>query len=184
MKRGMWFASLSLAAAVLMVGGMAMAEDFSGYGPGWRHGGGYGGGMMGSGGYGGMMGGGGYGGMMGFGMGPGFSNLPAEKQDQLRKLQVSTGQAMVAMMADMQAKGETLREVMSKFPVDQAAAKKAHEAVSGVREQMFAQHLSALAQAQKIVGKEAWEQMQSEGYGPGAGRGPGMMGPGGRGPNR
>jgi Spy/CpxP family protein refolding chaperone len=184
MKRGMWFALLAVLAAVLVVGGMAMAESDYSYGPGWRHGPGM---MWGGGGYGpGMMwGGGGYGpGMMGGDMGRAFPNLPAEKQEQLRKVQVATGQAMVALMAEMQTKRDALEAATAKFPVDQAAAKKANEAVIKVRDQMFAQQLSTLAQVQQIVGKEAWEAAQSSGYGPGAGRGPGRMGPGGRGWNR
>jgi Spy/CpxP family protein refolding chaperone len=175
---------------------LVFADD-DGYGPGWGRrgpgmmwGGGYGPGMMGrgwgEGGYGpGMMGGG----MMGLG-GAGFSQLPADKQEQLRKLYVTEGQSMVVLMADMQAKASALQEAMNKFPVDESAAKKAHEVTDKVRDQMFALHLSTLAQAQKVIGKEAWEKLQAEGYGPGygpdyrRGRGPGMMGPGGRGPNQ
>jgi Spy/CpxP family protein refolding chaperone len=182
MQRGKWLALAAVLAAVLAIGGMAIAESDDyirgfgwGRGPGMM-GGGYGPGMM----------GGGYGpGMMGFG-GPAFWNLPADKQDQLRKLHVSAGQAMVALMADMEAKGAALREAVSKFPIDEAAAKKAHDAMGKLRDQMFELRLKTLAQAQQIVGKEAWEEWHSAGWGPGygQGRGPGMMGPGPRGPNR
>jgi hypothetical protein len=119
------------------------------------------------------------------GWGPVWSQLPAEKQELLRKVQVSTMQAMVALMSDMQAKSAALGETMGKFPLDQAAAKKQHDAVKQVQDQMFGLHLSSLAQAQQIIGKETWEQLHSDGFGPGHGPGgPGMMGPGGRGPAR
>jgi Spy/CpxP family protein refolding chaperone len=192
MKKVTWML-LALGTGVLLLGGLVFAEDDN-YGPGWGRrgpgmmwGGDAGPGMMGrgwgGGGYGpGMMGGGG---MMGMG-GPGFSQLPADKQEQLRKLYVSEGQSMVALMADMYAKGQALHDAMEKFPLDESAARKAHEAMDKLRGQMFSQQLSTLAQAQRIVGKEVWEKLQSDGYGPGygRGRGPGMMGPGGRGPNQ
>ncbi len=180
MKRPIWIALAALAAAVLVTGGLALAQDY-GYGPGMMGGGGYGPGMMGGGG---GWGRGGFGsGMMGFGTGPALAQLPAEKQEQLRKLQVTTMQSMVALMSDMQVKGQALHEALGKFPIDQTGAKKAHDAMDQTRTQMFALHLTTLAQAQQIMGKETWESLQSSGYGPGHGPGPGgMMGPGPRGP--
>jgi hypothetical protein len=184
MKRVFWIALTMLTAGALVAGGLALAQGNYPYGPGMMGGGGgYGPGMMGGHGAwghgGGMMGGG----MMGWG--PNWSQLPAEKQEQLRKVQVSTMQAMVALMSDRQAKSAALGDTMSKFPLDQAAAKKQQDAVKQVQDQMFALHLNALTQAQQIIGKETWEKLHSDefgpGYGPGRG-GPGMMGPGGRGP--
>lgn len=179
MKRGTRWAIGLLAAGTLLVGGLSFGED-SQRGPGWRRGPGmmwgadgygYGPGMMnGRGGYGpGMMGGG----MMGLGWGGAFSQLPAEKREQLRKLQVSTSQAMVALMVDMHVQQGALGEAMSKYPVDTAGAKKAQEALNKLRDQMFTARQSAVVQAQQIVGKEAWENAQSGSWGPG------MMGFGG-----
>lgn len=194
MKRKWTYALLALFALTVVAGTWALADDdgyYRGRGPGMMWGGGYGPGMMGNGygpgmmgGYGpGMMGNGFGPGMMGFGMGPAMSQLPAEKQEQLRKLHIGAAQAMVPMMADMQAKMDALRDAMRAYPVDQAAAKKAFEAMGKARDQMFALHLATLAQAQQIVGKDAWDDMQDYG-GWGRGHGPGMMGPDGRGPKR
>jgi hypothetical protein len=185
MKRSWWIALAVAGVALVVAGGLALAENddqwfHRGYGPGMMWEGGMGPGMMG-GGYGpGTMGGG------TMGMGPAFRQLPAEKQEQLRKVQVSTLQAMVALMTDMQAKAETLQEAMGKFPIDQPAAKKAHDAVKLVQDQMFALRLSQLAQVQQIVGKDTWDTLQNQswGWGPGRGGPGGMMGPGGRGPAR
>lgn len=168
----------------------------SGMGPGMMGGGyGMGPGMMG-GGYGrygmgsGMMGG-------GFGMGlgplamhPELAQLPADKQEQLQKLALSTMQAMITKRAELQVKRLALAETMQTYPLDQKAASEQWAAVDQARKDLFNLMTGSMAQAHQIIGKELWEQMHSGrayggyrfGHGPGAGPVPGMPGPGMMGP--
>jgi Spy/CpxP family protein refolding chaperone len=108
----------------------------------------------------GMMRGGGKG-RGGMDMNPALAQLPAEKREQVRAVQVAMMQAVASKRAEMQSKSLALREAMRAFPLDQAAIKKLREGIDQVRAEMFALHLDALAQTQQIVGKDAWEQMHS-----------------------
>jgi hypothetical protein len=67
-----------------------------------------------------------------------------------------------------------MAKAMSAFPIDEKAATEQWKAMNAVREDMFKLHLSTLAQAQQIIGKEKWEEMRDSwgGWGPG---GRGMM---------
>jgi hypothetical protein len=69
-----------------------------------------------------------------------------------------------------------MHDTMRKFPLDEQAATKEFQAMNAVRESMFKLHMSALAKAQQIVGKEKWEEMTERwnDWG-GRGHGPGMM---------
>jgi len=196
MKRLMTMGLLLLGTLLLNPPAFADRDDSGsfGMGPGTmghggHHGGGYGmGGGMGMGP--GMMGGG-----MGMGplaMHPELAQLPPEKQEQLRKLHSSMMQAMILKRADLQVKSLVLAETMRSFPLDQNTAREQRAAVDKSRKEMFELRLSMMAQVQKIVGKELWEQMhsgtpqgmRSQGGGMGPGMAPGMMGPGMRGPQQ
>jgi len=183
-----------LTMAMLLLGALLLSA------PAFAHGGGYGmnPGMMGSSGGGGMgpgmMGFDGMGmGMMGGGMGmgplsmhPELAQLPAEKQEQLRKLHLSMVQAMIPKRAELQVKSIVLAETMRSYPLDQKAAREQSAAVDKARKEMFELRLSMMTQVQQIVGKALWEQMHSGtptgmgpyGGSPGAGVAPGMPGPG------
>jgi len=113
------------------------------------------------------------GGMMGAGpmdSHPVFARLPADKREQVRSLRVEAMQTMIAKRADMQSKSLSLGEVMRKFPLDQAAAKKLNDAIAQTRSEMFSLRINTMARVQQIVGKEAWEQLHQ-----GMPHGPGMM---------
>jgi len=181
MKR-IWIAGLAL----LLVAGLAAFafgedEEYN-RGPGWGWGM-MGGGMMGgpgmmggSGGMGGpgMMGGG----MMGWGWGPG-ADLTKEQADQLEQIQFNTMRSMRAMMYENRDRMIAMQKAMTAFPVDEKAAMAQWQSMNQVRMAMFALHVSALSQAQQVIGKEKWEEMMSNMGGSGGGM---MGGPGGRGP--
>ncbi|MBI4084045.1 MAG: hypothetical protein HY423_15690 [Candidatus Lambdaproteobacteria bacterium] len=167
-------------------GSMGAGPGTMGAGPGMMGGGpgmtGGGPGMMGAGA--GMMGGGM--GMMGGGHTAWVADLPAEKRELVRKLQVSTMQQMIAKRSLLPELRLQLRNAMFAFPIDQSAARKARADIARIREELFQLHLATTAQMQQIVGKETWDKMH-QGWGPGAGRGPGMgpgQGPGMMGPGQ
>jgi Spy/CpxP family protein refolding chaperone len=148
-----------------------------------------GGGMMGMMG-GGMMGGGGMGwdmmggGMMGGGMmgaSPGElaldPQIPPEKRDQIRELHLSMMVGTTTKMAEMLNQRTAMMRAMHAFPIDTAAVKAAREGMQRAMNDMMNLRVETMAKVQQILGKELWEQVHPEWFGPrnGMGQGGGMM---------
>jgi Spy/CpxP family protein refolding chaperone len=146
-----------------------------GAGPGGGMMGGWAGGMMGGWG-GGMMGGWG-GGMMGPGMMGGWGwddGLTKEQSDKVNQIQFSTMTIMHNNMWQNRERMQAMQKALSAYPIDEKAAMEQWRAMNSMREEMFKLHLSTMAQAQQILGKEKWEEL-NEGSGGSGRRGPGMM---------
>jgi len=179
-----------LTAGLLLLGALLLTT------PAFAHGGPGGGYGMGPG----MMGGGMGPGMMGLGplgMHPELTQLPPEKQEQLRKLHLSLMEAMIPKRAELQVKRLALADTMRTFPLDQQAARAQRAAVEKARQELFDLRLNAMTQVQQIVGRELWDRMHTgapcgmggfrggpgarpgmgPGTAPGGMGGPGMMGP-------
>lgn len=181
-----------LVLAVAMVTGISMFalgdEEYERRGPGgrgsadWMGPGMMGGGMIG----GGMMGGAMMGGMMGPGMmgggvmGPGMmywgweNGLSKEQLDKLDQLHAEAARGMRDAMFANRDRMTGMRDAMHGFPVDEKAALDQWKAMNTARETMFKLHLTTIAKAQQIIGKEKWQEMVEDLDGRG-GRGPGMM---------
>jgi Spy/CpxP family protein refolding chaperone len=136
------------------------------------------GGMMGQGGMPGMMGSE----MMGTGMmgaSPGMLALdprvPPEKRDQIRELHLSMIQTMTTKMAELQNQRLAMMKAIHAFPIDQAAAKNARESMQRTMGDMMSQRLETMAKVQQILGKELWEQVHPEWFGPRGTEKEGMM---------
>jgi Spy/CpxP family protein refolding chaperone len=165
-----WIIALALVAGTAF---WAFGDDDDyrgpGNGPGWGMMGGWGGGMMGGWG----------GGMMGPGIMGGWGwdeGLTKEQSDKLNQLQFSTMTIMRNQMWANRERMQAMQKAFSAFPIDEKAATEQWRAMNSVREEMFKLNLSTMAQAQQIVGKEKWEELQNRWGGPGrGGRGPGMM---------
>lgn len=201
---------IGLLVAVVVLGlataTMAWAQDDSAkpYGPGYGYGMGPGYGYgMGPGGRYGMGPGRGYGMGPGYGMHHGYghfggwgwgwghrmgwvlSQLPADKQEQLRDFSFSMRRQLIAKRAELEEARLDLIQAMTKFPVDKQAAQSAYDHIAKARNEMFQLRLTALMQVQQIVGKELWEQMADGRYDAGSKAAPttpggpgGSMGPG------
>lgn len=165
---------LATAAASLLVAGVVVAQPF-GMGPGYGGGYGMGPAMMG-GGYGpgpGMMGGygpGGYG-PGGYGMGPGARggyggafaglNLSAEQRKQIADIQESTSKAMWQLMGTMHEQGYAMNGA-----ADDAAARKAYDAMSETRKAMFELRLQARKQIDAVLTAQQRDQLRQRWAGP------------------
>ena len=140
---------LATAAASLLVVGVVAAQPF-GMGPGamGSYGMGMGPAMMG-GGYGpGMMGGYGRGAYAGL-------NLNAEQRKQIADIQESTSKAMWQLMGTMHEQGYALNGA-----ADDAAARKAYDAMAGTRRAMFELHLDARKKIDAVLTAEQREQLR------------------------
>ena len=175
----------ALALALALVAGLAILamgdekEDYRGPAWGWGM---MGSGMMGWGGGPGKMGGG----MMGGGMmGPGMmgwswsseADLSKEQADKLAEIQLSTMRAIHGIMYGNRDRMIAMGNAMRAYPVDEKAATDQWKAMDQIHETMFKLQLSAVTQAQQVLGKEKWEEIveNSDRAGWGPGRGPGMM---------
>ena len=166
---------LATAAASLLVAGVVVAQPFGmgGYGYGMgpsMMGGGYGPGPgMTGGGYGpgpGMMGGGGYGpgaGMMGGRGGDAYAglNLSAEQRKQIADIQETTSKAMWQLMGTMHEQGFAMNGA-----ADDAAARKAYDAMAGTRQAMFELRLEARKKIDAVLTAEQRDQLRRNWGGP------------------
>jgi Spy/CpxP family protein refolding chaperone len=125
-----------------------------------------------------MMGQGGMEEMMGSGMmgaSPGMlaldERVPPEKRDQIRELHLSMTQTMTTKMAELLNQRVAMMKAIHAFPIDQAAAKSAREAMQRAMGDMMSQRLETMAKVQQILGKELWEQVHPEWFGPRMGMG-------------
>ena len=121
----------------------------------------------------GMMGQGGMADMMAPGMmgaSPGMlaldARVPPEKRDQIRELHLSLMQSMTTKMAELQNQRLAMTKAVHAFPMDQAAAKNAREAMQRIMSDMMSARLDTIAKVQQILGKELWEQVHPEWFGP------------------
>jgi len=163
-------------AASLVVAGAAFAQP---YGPGYGPGPGYGMGPGMMGGYGqgygmgpGMMGG--YG--QGYGMGPGMMggygglhglDLSAEQRTKISEIQRELFGKHWELMGKLHQQGGPMDEAFASGKFDEKAARKAYDAMSEARKQMFEASLQAHKRIDTLLTPEQRDQLRSGGRGRG-----------------
>ena len=159
----MRFRKLSGLVAGLLLAGVALAQPY-----------GMGQGMMGGGGYGpgpGMMGGFGGGGG-GYGMGPGMMggaygtealaglDLSADQRKQIAQIQEETAKARWQLMGTMHEQDYRMYGMMDMGSVDEAAARKAFDAMAATQKAMFELSLGARKRIDAVLTPEQREKLR------------------------
>jgi Spy/CpxP family protein refolding chaperone len=156
-------------ASALLLGGSALAQPY-GMGPGMMGGYGMGPGMMGGYGMGpGMMGGYGRG---GYGMGPGMMwgseggdalaglDLSADQRKQIAAIQEETAKSRWQLMGAMHGQGYHMYGGFGPGPLDEAAARKAFDAMQATQKSMFELSLGARKRIDAVLAPEQREQLR------------------------
>jgi Spy/CpxP family protein refolding chaperone len=164
---------LAASAAILLAASASTLSQPYGMGPGEGYGPGYGMGPGMMGGYGpgygmgpGMMGG--YG--PGYGMGPGMMggygpwgygvDLTAEQRAKLAEIRQDMQRKQWALMGKMHEQGSPMYDAFAGGKFDEQAARKAFDAMTALRKQMFENWLEARKRMDAVFTPEQREQMQ------------------------